>query len=126
MIKKTYLIIFIILIVGCSATLQKNLTVSLGDNFNLKKDQSANIQDGSNSIGILLRDFTYSPCPKGANCFWSGLAVWYNLSINGKDYGSYSWNTPYNVNIIKTDYKTYAEFIISSAEADCEKMSNEH
>ena len=123
--KKVYIIILLIIITGCNVLLH-DITASLGEPFTLRKGQSANIQDEDNSIKIILRDFINSPCPKGAYCIWSGQAVLFDFWLNGKKYDSYTYNTPYNVGGAGTDFKTYANFIVTSAESDCMHKSNEY
>ena len=97
-----YLILLLLFLAGCSSEI-KMLDVPLGDPFTLVKGQSARIQDQNNTITVQIKEFVYSPCPKGANCFWSGLAVFYSFNLNGKNYDSYVWNTPFILKIVKTD-----------------------
>ena len=55
--------------------------VSLGEEFTLKKGETARVK-GLN-VFLKVKDFIYSPCPKGAQCFWSGLAVVFELTVDG-------------------------------------------
>jgi len=91
------------------------ITVSLGREFTLKKGEIARVKDLN--VFLEVKYFIYSPCPKGAQCFWSGLAVVYELTVDGKVYGSSLGNplyeAPYDVIVKKTDYKTYATFVIN-------------
>ena len=101
------------------------ITVSLGEEFTLKKGETARVKDLN--VFLKLKDFIYSPCPKGARCIWSGLAVVYELTVDGKVYsapmGNPSPETPYNVLVKNTDYKTYATFIIEKPEISCANRS---
>ena len=91
----------------------------------MKKSETARVK-GLN-VFLKVKDFIYSPCPKGAQCIWSGLAVVYELSVNGKTYDAPSGNlppkVPYDVVVKKTDHKTYATFVISKPEVSCTNRS---
>ena len=101
------------------------LVVSLGEEFTLKKGETASILE----MNVLLKvtDFIYSPCPEGAQCVWSGLGVAYELTIDGETYNSSTGNTPreapLDVLIVNSDYKTFATFIIDKPEARCVKLT---
>jgi len=99
--------------------------ISLGEEFTLKKGETARIKNLN--VFLKVKDFIYSPCPKGAQCFWSGLAVVYELTVDGKVYGSSFDNppreAPYDVLVKKTDYKTYATFVINKPEVSCTSRS---
>jgi hypothetical protein len=91
----------------------------------LKKGETARVK-GLN-VFLKVKDFIYSPCPKGSQCIWSGLAVVYELTVDGKVYGS-SFDSPpreapYDVFVKKTDYKTYATFVINKPEVSCTSRS---
>jgi len=92
--------------------------VSLGEEFTLKKGETARVKDLN--VFLKVKDFIYSPCPRGAQCLWSGLAVVYELTVDGIVYGSSLDNpprdAPYDVLVKKTDYKTYATFVINKPE----------
>ncbi len=92
-----------------------SITVSLGEKFTLKKGGIARVKD--RDATLQLKDFIYSPCPKNVQCIWSGLAVIYELTVNGKTYDSSFGNppqgAPYDVSVVESDYKTYATFIIT-------------
>ena len=94
--------------------------VNLGEEFTLVKGESARVK-GLN-VSLKIKEFIYSPCPKGVQCVWSGLAVVYELNIDGKDYTN-AYNTPYDVLILDTNFKTYAKFIIEKAETNCKKKN---
>lgn len=101
------------------------IVVSLGQEFTLKKGETARVK-GLN-VFLKVKDFIYSPCPKGSQCIWSGLAVVYELTVDGKAYNAPMGNlppeTPYNVLVKNTDYKTYATFIIEKPEISCDSRS---
>lgn len=97
--------------------LTAGLAVSLGQEFTLKKGETAHVQ-GLN-VFLKVKEFINSPCPKGAQCVWSGLAVVYELRVDGKKYVSSPGNpphaSPYDVLVKGSDYKTYATFVIINA-----------
>ncbi|MBI5401369.1 hypothetical protein HZB05_00890 [Candidatus Wolfebacteria bacterium] len=86
----------------------------------MKKGETARVK-GLN-VFLKIKNFIYSPCPKDYQCIWSGLAVVYELTIDGKVYGS-SFEAPYDVLVGKTDYKTYATFVINKPEVSCASRS---
>lgn len=90
-------------------------TVKLGDKFTLKKGESARLKD--RDVELLVTGFVNSPCPKDAMCVWSGLDVMTVLTIDGKQ--SRPYETHYNVNLLESDYKNYAAFTITDADAEC-------
>jgi len=87
----------------------------LGQPVTLKKGETAVFEGGRVSLKVL--DFYYQPCPEGAQCFWSGLDVYYELVVDGKTYihntPGTGINAPYEVNLKDSDYKTYATFVVS-------------
>ena len=127
------IIIFIIILYGCSNKTTQNPSqipntpstetekiVNLGEKFTLVKGESARVK-GLN-VSLKVKEFIYSPCPKGVQCVWSGLAVVYELNIDGKAYTN-SYYTPYDVLVSDTDHKTYAKFTIEKAETNCKKKN---
>jgi hypothetical protein len=91
--------------------------VSLGQDFVLKKGQVAYFKGTDVSLKIL--DFYNHPCPKGSQCFWSGLDVYYQLSVGGKTYakdntGAAVDSFPYVVAVKDSDYQTYAKFNVTA------------
>ncbi|MBU0569700.1 hypothetical protein KKB40_02870 [Patescibacteria group bacterium] len=101
------------------------ITVSLGEEFTLKKGGTARL--GNLDVFLKVKDFIYSPCPKGSQCVWSGLAVVYELTVDRKVYdaplGNLPPEAPYNVLVKNTDYKTYADFVIEKPETSCANRS---
>lgn len=89
--------------------------VLLGQEFTLKKDEVAHVK-GLN-VSLKLNYFENYPPPKGQLSDWSGLAVHYDLIVNGKVYSSHLnkvREAPYDVVVKDTDYITYATFIINN------------
>ncbi len=97
------------------------VSVDFGQDFILKKGQTARIK--GQDISLVIKNFINSPCPKGAQCIWSGLAVVYELRINGKVYDADAHGgpppmAPYDVIVKESDYKTYAKFLIGRREVN--------
>jgi len=92
------------------------ITVSLGQEFTLKKGETARVKDSD--VFLRVKDFIYSPCPRDSQCIWNGMAVIYEISVEGKIYnvstGSLPQEVPYDVFIKNTNYKTYATFVINA------------
>lgn len=115
-VSKARLIACTILAAGISfQSVAATYTVVLGEKFTLKKDESARLKDSG--VELKVTGFVYSPCPKNAMCAWSGLDVMAALTIDGKQYPPYE--THYNVNLIQSDYKSYATFTITHVDTDC-------
>ncbi len=83
--------------------------ISLGEEFRLKKGETAKLK--GRKVTLKITDFIHSPCPANAECVWSGLDVKYELTVNDISY-SKDTKTGYDVVETKSDYKTYANFII--------------
>lgn len=129
-----FVVILSIFLYGCSTIKEQNppkipdtlsketeIIVDLGEEFTLVKGQSAIIKELN--VSLKIKDFIYSPCPKGAQCVWSGLAVVYELTVDGRIYdapiGNLPPESPYDVFVKDTDYKTYATFVIDEPENRC-------
>lgn len=82
--------------------------INLNEEVILKKSETAKIKD--KNIYVTITGFVNSPCPKGAQCFWSGLAVLYDFYVDGKKVTNAE--SQYKVTIIKSNYKTYARLKI--------------
>jgi hypothetical protein len=99
--------------VSSSTSEPKNdlLTVSLGQQFTLKKNQFAKIVNTGLEIGII--EFYNSPCPKNVQCFWSGVGVGFEYRFNGEVQKGIDLVQAfgYQTNIVKTDYETYANLV---------------
>ena len=89
--------------------------VNAGEKFTLKKNENAQLKD--TDVVLTVTGFVYSPCPKDAQCIWSGLAVNQELTVNGKKVKPY--DTHHNVNLIDSDYKQYATYTITNADDEC-------
>lgn len=103
------------------------MIISLGEEFTLKKGETARVK----GLNVFLKviDFYYAPCPKNVKCVWSGLAVNYELTVDGKVYvsslGHSPYEAPYDALVKKTDYKTYATFVINRPEVTCTTSRNQ-
>lgn len=95
-------------------------SVNPGEKFTLKKGETAKVR-GLN-VTLTITNFIYSPCPEDTQCFWNGLAVDYELTVDGKIYKSTVGNlpseAPYQIFMKESDYKTYAVFVIDKPEKD--------
>lgn len=89
---------------------------SLGETFTLMKGETAYLSDIN--AKLYLKDFTYAPCPPGAACFWSGLAVHFEFTIDGEVF-TRPYSAPYDIDVGKTDYQTYAEFSVTDPVKKC-------
>ena len=104
---------------------ETEISVGLGEEFTLMKGQYAIVR--GLDVSLRIEDFIYSPCPEGSQCVWSGLAVVYELNVDGRIYGAQKGNlpseAPYDVSVEDSDYKTYATFIIDKPETGCIRQS---
>lgn len=89
-------------------------TASLGEVFALHQGESMHIK--GTDLSLRVDGFVNSPCPKGSQCVWSGLAVRYMLFAGGKAYevprGQLPPDAPFVVRVWDTDYETFAAFVI--------------
>lgn len=115
--KKILLIVIIVLVILFGALYYSNKNkvvgvkeVQFNEEITLAKNETIKVKD--QDIYLTIKDFINSPAPEGTQAIWSGLAVIYELKINNETFSN-SYNTPYNVNIIDTDYKTYAKISIT-------------
>ncbi len=58
------------------------VSVSLGQQFTLKKGQVAKIAD--TGLEIEITAFYNSPCPAGVQCVWSGVGIGFEYRFNGQ------------------------------------------
>lgn len=86
------------------------ISVELGEEFRLKKGEVAAIA-GTKAVLRIVK-FINSPCPKGARCVWSGLAVITELRVDGKVVPENAKNRPYDVLVKDSDYKSWAALIV--------------
>lgn len=104
--------LFSIIAAGASSAV-KTIPVELGKEFRLKKGEVAAIAGGRAFLRIVK--FINSPCPKGAYCIWSGQAVITELTVDGKVVPPGAKDSPYDVAVKKSDYRTYAVLVVSAA-----------
>lgn len=102
----------------------KTIPVELGKEFRLTKADVASIEGGRATLRIVK--FIYSPCPKGARCVWSGLAVITELSVDGKVVPDSAKDRPYDVTVKDSDYKTWAVLVVDKPEAACFRPNAGH
>lgn len=93
-----------------SAAAPKEVSAELDKAFRLEKGQTATLDGGKASLRIVR--FINSPCPKGARCIWSGLAVDFELKAGGKAVPRGAKDAPYDVSVSSSDYRTYASFLV--------------
>ena len=117
--KKTILLLAIVFIIGIGYAFYINsvnnvTTVKLNEEIILKKNDKIKLED--EEVYVTLKKFINSPPPEGATSIWSGLAVIYELEINGEihktnDVGNIDGieNLQYGVDIVESDYKTFAK-----------------
>jgi len=93
-------------------TTNNSLTVSLGQQFGLKKNQFVKIANTGLEIGII--EFYNSPCPKDAQCFWSGVGIEFEYHFNGEVQKGIDLVQVfgYQTTIVKTDNETYANLVV--------------
>jgi len=94
--------------------------VQLDKPFTLKKGARAQVRDLS--VVVEIDGFSNSPCPKGAMCVWSGLAVHLRITVKGKQCLANFRNSDcrYEVEVRESDYKTQALLVITDFVAACE------
>lgn len=88
------------------------VSVSLGQQFTLKKGQVAKIIDAGLEIEII--EFFNSPCPAEVQCVWSGVGIEFEYRFNGQaqKYINLVQVFGYQIAIVKTDHETYANLVI--------------
>lgn len=87
---------------------------SLDSEITLKKGESVTL--GEDNVSLKLTGFINSPCPKGAQCIWSGLSVLYDVTVAGVTYSGSERSVldiPYVITIKDSDYESFAVFVIS-------------
>ncbi len=107
-----------------SGAAAKTIPVELGKEFRLKKGEVAAIAGTKATLRIVR--FINSPCPKGAHCVWSGLAVITELTVDGKVVPENSKTRPYDVLVKDSDYTTWAALIVDEPEAACHRPKAGH
>lgn len=110
----TVISLFTFLILACTKSMNvetpfpNHFFVDLGEEFVLKQGQKVGLRGTGFELEIL--NFFNQPCPPDVKCVWSGIGIEFEYRYNGrvkrginlvKAFG-------YNVNIIKSDYESYA------------------
>src|SRR3989344_3996186 len=106
-------------VIPCNFLLEKEKEADLGEEFTLRKCETAHIRN--TDVSLKVTGFIYSPCPSGVVCIWSGQAVNYEFKVGDKSFVNSYDKTPYDVVMRKSDYKTYATFVVDGAEGTCNK-----
>ena len=93
---------------------ERILLVSLEQQFTLKKGQVAKIV--ATGLEVEIKAFFNSPCPKGAQCFWSGVGIEFEYRLNGQKQKGINLVQVfgYQTTIVKTDYETYADIVVGT------------
>ena len=88
------------------------VSVSLGQQFTLKKDQVAKIVD--TSLEVEITAFYNSPCPTGVQCIWSGVGIGFEYRFNGQAQNGINLVQVfgYQTTIVGTNHETYANLIV--------------
>lgn len=88
------------------------VSISLGQQFTLKKAQVAKIAD--TGLGIEITAFYNSPCPAGVQCVWSGVGIGFEYRFNGQVQKGINLVQAfgYQTTIVKTDHETYANLVV--------------
>lgn len=107
-----------------STAFAKTVPVELGKEFRLRKGEVAAISGTKATLRIVR--FINSPCPEGARCVWSGLAVITELAVDGKVIPEKAKNRPYDVLVKDSDYKTWALLVVDEPEAACARPKAGH
>lgn len=88
--------------------------VNLNTEFKLEKNIKASLKDGKVTVEIV--NFIDNTCPVENTCFWSGQAVQYSMTIDGKKYATGSVtkaiDTDFEIDTVSSDYKSYANIKI--------------
>lgn len=93
----------------------KFLDAPLAKEFRLEKTRAARL-DGGRAV-LWIESFINSPCPKNARCIWSGQEVIWTLEVDGKpEPRPASSTSPYAVEVKKSDYKSWARFVVTKRE----------
>ena len=88
----------------------KGSNIELGQEFTLEKDQIVNISN--TGLKIKIKEFSYNPC--STECIWSGIGINFEYNLDEKIENGMNLVQAfgYQINIIDTDYKTYANLIV--------------
>ena len=121
------IIVVVLLVTGCTQIQKKfpgqnkseipkhyeTIHASLGEEFILHENQSAIIEN--NSFEIKINQFYNSPCPKNAECIWSGVGIAFEYTYQGQTEKGINRAQAfgYQTTIIDTDKETYAKLTIT-------------
>lgn len=129
--KKTIVLLIITFALGIGYIFYINLinnviSVELNEEITLKRNKKIKLEN--EEVYLTIKKFVNSPTPEGATAIWSGLAVLYKLEIDGKSYKTNEIgileeyeSIPYIVDVLDSDYKTFAKVKIVANE-DFEKI----
>ena len=88
------------------------ISVSLEEQFTLRKNQVAKI--GDTGLEVEITAFYNSPCSAGAQCLWSGVGIGFEYRLSGQVQKGIDLIQAfgYRTRIIKTDHETYADLVV--------------
>lgn len=108
------LLILFILGIGYGFSIKNIETVKLNEEITVKRNQKVKLEN--EEVYFKIKRFINSPAPEGATSIWSGLAVIYEMKIDGNTYKTddlgrleVEEKLPYDVDILETDFKTFAK-----------------
>ncbi len=90
-----------------AAAAPKTIKAELGHAFTLHKGERAELKGTAASVRVT--GFIDSPCPKGTRCIWSGQKVILEVEVAGATVPIHGAGAPYLVEVLRSDYKTWAE-----------------
>lgn len=129
--KKTIILLIIVFVLGIGcifyiSSINNVALVKLNEEITLKRNEKVKLEN--EEVYLTIKKFIDSPPPEGATSIWSGLAVIYKLEIDGKSYKTNDIgiledyeSIPYIVDVLDSDYKTFAKVKIVENE-DFEKI----
>lgn len=117
--KKTIVLLIITFALGIGCIFYINsinnvTSVELNEEITLKRNEKIKLEN--EEVYLTIKKFINSPPPEGTVAIWSGLAVIYKLEIEGEIYTTNDigileegGNIPYSINILDSDYETFAK-----------------
>ncbi len=83
-------------------------SVQLGQEFEIKKGQTAGIAGTGLELNILR--FFNQPCPPGAKCVWSGIGIEFEYRYDGQSKRGINLVRAfgYRTDVLRSDYESYA------------------
>ena len=103
------LVAALVAVLLAAPTPPKPTDAELGKPFRLRKGELARLVQGR--VTLRITGFIKSPCPKGAQCMWSGLSVLYELTVDGKVQPR-GQDSLYDVTVREGDYRSFAVFVV--------------